>query len=43
MLEQEAHVRGEGAKESEKNSELKHRRGFSEKVWDRTAVFSPHR
>jgi hypothetical protein len=43
MLEQEAHVRGEGAKQGKKYSELKHRLEFREKIWDREAVFSPHR
>jgi hypothetical protein len=43
MLEQEAHVRREGAQEGKKNSELKHRLGCREKSRDREAVFSPHR
>jgi hypothetical protein len=43
MLEQKAHVRGERAEESKKNSELKHRLGCREKSGTGEAVFSPHR
>jgi hypothetical protein len=43
MLEQEAHVRGKGAEEGKKNSELKHRLEFREKSGTKRAVFSPHR
>jgi hypothetical protein len=43
MLEQKAHVRGKGTEECKKNSELKHWLWIQRKIWDREAVFSPHR
>jgi hypothetical protein len=41
MLEQEAHVRGEGAEECKKNSELKHRLVFREKSGTESGVLPP--
>jgi hypothetical protein len=42
VLEQEAHVRREGAKNCKKNSELKHWPTFRE-VWSAVAFYNPHR